>query len=116
MVASTDLQLERSGRFIPSIICEVVISEPSGRRYALIMFAGTLVFAGFDGYSAISGESSTASWLGFMLVGSALAGIGESLSKDRRRAAGGRRVTAILVLQSLLALIVVAPAFIVGDL
>lgn len=91
MVASTDLQLERSGRFIPSIICEVVVNEPSGRRYALIMFAGTLVFVSLDGYSAISGESSAASWLVFMLVEP----LCPALPNPARRIDGGQPADAV---------------------
>lgn len=97
-----------------SKVSEVVFSEPSGRRSALIMFSGAFVFASLYVYYGILGDSSSISWLYFMIAGNALSGIAESLPKDRRRAAGVFRVTAILVLICLLATISFAPEFIVG--
>lgn len=115
LVASIYLHSGRSVRLMLSTISEVIVREPSGRRYAVIMFAGALVYAGLYVYSEVIHDSTAASWLVFMIVGSLLSSIAESLPKNRRREAGILRITAILVVLALLATLVVAPEFIVED-
>ncbi len=100
---------------MPSTVREVVFSEPSGRNHAAVMFSSALFFSSLYVYHGTAGRFSSASWLLFMVVGTALSGIAESLPKDRRRAAGLLRITAILVLLSMLAAIVFSPEFIVGN-
>lgn len=97
-----------------STVTEVVFSEPSGRSAALIQFAGSLAFSGLYVYSWTAGNADSGRWLLGMVVGSALAGVAESLPKDRRLTAGVLRLTAILVLLSLLTATVFGPEFIVG--
>jgi peptidoglycan/LPS O-acetylase OafA/YrhL len=97
----------------PSNIRKVLFSEPSGRRYAAVMFAGALAFVGLY-LTAWFIDESVPRFALFLLVGSALSGIAEALPKDRRRTAGVLRVLAILVLVCLLALIIFAPEFIIG--
>ncbi|WP_380680532.1 hypothetical protein [Salinigranum sp. GCM10025319] len=92
---------------MPSRVSDVVFSEPSGCRHAIVMFAGALAFAGLYVYYGIIGEF-------FLLVGCVLSGIAESLPTERRRTAGVLRVTAILVLVGLLATVAVAPELVVG--
>ncbi|OAQ54748.1 hypothetical protein HTG_04070 [Natrinema mahii] len=99
---------------MPSTVTEVVFSEPSGRSAALIQFAGSLAFSGLYVYSRIAGSADSGRWLLGMVVGSALAGIAESLPKDRRLTAGVLRLAAILVLLSLLAATLFSPEFVVG--
>lgn len=110
----TYLHSERLVRLMLSNVSEIVFNEPSGRRHALVMFSGTFVFTSLYVYNGILGDSSSLSWLYFMIIGSALSGIAESLPKDQRRAAGIFRITAILVVMCLLATIIFAPEFIVG--
>jgi hypothetical protein len=99
---------------MPAKINEVVFSEPSGRPNTLIQFAGALAFSGLYAYSWIAGNSGSSSWLLLMVVGSASAGIAESLPKDRRRTAGAFRLAAIFVLLCLLAATIFAPEFVIG--
>lgn len=91
----------------------MLFSEPSGRRQAVVMFAGALAFVGLY-LTAWFLDESVPRFALILLVGSVLPGIAEVLPKDRRRIAGGLRVLAILVLVCLLALIIFAPKFISG--
>lgn len=80
---------------MPSKIKAVVCSEPSGRLNALVMFAGAFVMSSiYLYYDVLLGGSSLSSLI--MAVGFALSGLAESLPTDRRRIAGGLRITAIL--------------------
>lgn len=97
-----------------SIVDDLVFSEPSGRGNALVMFAQALVFASLYVYIVIRGDPASARWLLFMIVGTVLSGIAESLPKDRRRAAGTLRVAAILVLVCLLATVALIPEIVAG--
>jgi peptidoglycan/LPS O-acetylase OafA/YrhL len=99
---------------MPSAVTEALFSEPSGRRHALVTFAGVAVFTSVYVYYGVLRDSATVGWLLVMIVGSALSGIAESLPKDRRRIAGALRITAILVLLCVLALTVFAPEVVVG--
>jgi hypothetical protein len=94
---------------MPSYIEAVLFSEPSGRYHAFMMFAGALIFSSLYAYSTIDGSSATSDWLLFMIAGFVLSGIAESLPKNRRRVAGVLRLTAMGVVASLIALVIVAP-------
>ncbi|MBV0900620.1 hypothetical protein [Haloarcula salina] len=98
---------------MPSIISDAIFSEPSGRRHAAVMFGGALALALLYAYSALVGQSASIAVL-FLLAGAALSGVAELLPSDRRLAAGGLRLTGILVLVCLLALVVVAPELVAG--
>ena len=100
---------------MPSIVSDVVFSEPSGRLNAGVMFSGALAFAGLYVYTRITGTGSVFSWHLIMLVGFTLSGIAESLPYDRRQAAGILRLTAILLLFGLLAATIFAPELILGE-
>ena len=113
-VTRTYLRPERVVRRMPSAVTEALFSEPSGRRHALVTFAGVAVFTSVYVYYGVLRDSATVGWLLVMIVGSALSGIAESLPKDRRRIAGALRITAILVLLCVLALTVFAPEVVVG--
>jgi hypothetical protein len=102
-------------RPMPSRISDVIFSEPSGRRHAVVMFSGAFLLSSLYVYNGLSAGSFSLSWLFFMIGGSILSGIAESLPADRRRAAGILRITAVLVLLCLLVTIIVAPEFIVGE-
>lgn len=99
---------------MPSGVSDVLFSEPSGRRHALVMFSGALALLILYVYYGVLSDSASTSTL-FLMVGAALSGLAESLPKDRRRAAGTLRVAAILVLVCLLAAVVLAPEFVVGE-
>jgi len=104
------VRIERS---VPSKIKDVVFSEPSGRLHAFVMFAGSLVMVSIYLYYGILRDGSSLSSL-IMAVGFALSGLAESLPTDRRRIAGGLRVTAILLLLGLLGLTIFAPDVLLG--
>ncbi|MUW15377.1 hypothetical protein GJ633_12525 [Halorubrum sp. CBA1125] len=99
---------------MPSVLSDLVFSEPSGRSNALVQFGGALAFLGLYGYSRAMGRADPSDWLLVMALGATLAGIAESLPNDRKRTAGTLRLTAILVLLCLLVAIVLAPEFVVG--
>ena len=90
-----------------------VFSEPSGRRIALLQLVGSLVFVSIYVYYGVLGGNTALSSLAIG-VGFAVSALAESLPADRRRAAGGLRLTASLILVGLLALTAVTPEFVVG--
>jgi hypothetical protein len=77
------------------------------------MVTGSLVMLSIYIYYGVLRDGSSISSL-IMAVGFALSGLAESLPTEHRRLAGGLRVTAILVLTSLLGLTVFAPKIILG--
>lgn len=95
-------------------IKEFVFSEPAGRIQALVMFSGSLVFLSFYVYYDILGDSHSVSAL-VSAVGLAMCGIAESLPEERRWAAGGLRVTAVLLLLGLMVLTIFTPELIIGE-
>ncbi|TKX77567.1 hypothetical protein EXE53_25875 [Halorubrum sp. SD626R] len=98
---------------MPSILSDLVFTEPSGRGNALVQFAGALAFLGLYGYSGLAGNAGSSGWLLVMALGATLAGIAESLPSHRHRTAGVLRLTAIAVLLCLLVAVVFAPEFVV---
>jgi hypothetical protein len=98
---------------MPSRIKDVVFSEPSGRRQAAVMFASSLAMLSIYIYYGVLRDGSSISSL-IMAVGFALSGVAEALPTERRRIAGGLRVTAILWLTGLLCLTVFVPEVILG--
>jgi len=96
---------------MPSIIDETVFGEPS-RGVGLVFLCGALLMAGQQGYYVIV-EGATPFYAGlFVVAGMALSGIAESLPKPRRRAAGVLRLTALVVLVSMLVIMIVTPELI----
>ncbi|MFD1633958.1 hypothetical protein ACOZ4L_14080 [Haloplanus ruber] len=77
------------------------------------MFASAFVMVGIYLYFDVLRDGYLLSSL-IMAVGFALSGFAESLPTDRRRAAGGLRVVAILWLIGLLGLTVFAPDIVLG--
>ncbi|WP_324665752.1 hypothetical protein [Haloarcula sediminis] len=93
---------------MPSIIDKTVFGEPS-RGLALVYLCGALLLAGQQGYYVIV-ERATPFYAGlFLIAGMALFGIAESLPKPRRGAAGVMRLTALVVLVSMLVIMIVTP-------
>ena len=81
---------------------------------ALFQFGVSLTFTCMFVYAWSVGDAGESRWLLFMIVGTALSGIAESLPKPRRRAAGLLRLTGILVLVCFLAVMFLAPEYIIG--
>jgi hypothetical protein len=97
---------------MPSIIDETVFGDPS-RGLALVYLCGALLLAGQQGYYVIV-EGATPFFAGLLLsAGMALSGIAESLPKPRRRAAGVLRLTALVVLVSMLVMLLVTPELLI---
>jgi hypothetical protein len=94
---------------MPSVVSEIVFSEPSGRPQTLVQFSGALVFLGLYAYAWSVGDAASSGWLLGMAVGAALSGVAEALPKRHRRGAGVLRVAAILVFGTVLAAIVFVP-------
>ena len=98
---------------MPSIIDKTVFGEPS-RGLALVYLCGALLLAGQQGYYVIV-EGATPFYAGlFLIAGMALSGIAESLPKPRRRAAGVLRLTALVVLVSMLVIIIITPELLIN--
>jgi hypothetical protein len=98
---------------MPSTISDVVFSEPSGRPITVVMFSGALAMASIYGYYGLVRDGASISPL-LMAAGFALSGVAESLPAERRRMAGGLRVTAIFLLVGLLGLSIFAPDIVLG--
>ena len=98
---------------MPSRIAGFLLREPAGRLAAAIQFAGALVFTATYVYFGVLGETRSTSAVVFA-TGFALAGVAESLPKDRRRTAAVFRVAAIAVLMGLIVTVLLAPELIVG--
>jgi hypothetical protein len=94
-----------------SVVSDLLFSEPSGRRHALVAFSGALAFLSLYVHYGLLGEADSVGVL-FLLFGCVLSGIAESLPTDRRRLAGVFRVAAVLVLVCLLVALGVAPEFV----
>lgn len=84
-------------------IKETLFNEPRGRPLALFQFVVSLTFLCMFVYAASVGEAGDAWWLLFLVVGTALSGIAESLPKNRHQAAGLFRFAGLLVLVILIA-------------
>lgn len=98
---------------MPSEISDAVLSEPSGRPHAHVMFAGAFVMSSIYLYfDVLLGGTSLSSLV--MAVGFALSGLAESLPAGRRRIAGGLRVAAILWFVGTLGLLVFVPDIVLG--
>jgi hypothetical protein len=93
---------------MPSTVTDVVFSEPSGTRIAFVMFAAALVtLSSYVYYDVLLDSTAVHSFV--MAIGFALSGFAESLPQDRRRLAGGLRVSALLVFLGLLGVTITAP-------
>jgi len=99
---------------MPSTVSNAVFSEPSGRPTAIVQFAGSVVFASLYLYAWSVGNAGPSRWLLGMVAGSALAGVAESLPKERRWVAGVLRLSAISILLCLLVATLVSPAIVTG--
>ena len=95
-------------------ISDTLFNEPQGRPNSLIQFGASLAFLCIFVYGWSVGEAGGVPWMLFFIVGTALSGIAESLPKTRRRAAGLLRLTAIVVFVCLLAIMFLAPEYIIG--
>ena len=78
------------------------------------MFAGSIIMGSIYMYfDILRGGSSINSLV--MAVGFALSGLAESLPSERRRLAGGLRVSAVLLMTVLLVLVIFAPEIFLGQ-
>jgi len=94
--------LSRNASLILPYISEVLFKEPQGRPLALLQFGVSLTFLCMFAYTWSVGNAGDTRWLLFLVVGTALSGIAESLPENRRQAAGVFRLAGILVLLILL--------------
>ncbi len=78
------------------------------------MFSGSLVFLTIYVYYDILRNSPSVFAL-VIAIGFAMSGIAESLPEERRRVAGGLRVTMVLFMLSLIATTIFAPELIIGE-
>ncbi|QLK27513.1 hypothetical protein HYG81_07905 [Natrinema zhouii] len=83
-------------------ISDVLFNEPQGHPNSLIQFGLSLTFLCIFVYGSSVGDAGEFLWVLFLIVGSALFGIAESLPENRRQAAGVLRFAGILVLLILL--------------
>jgi len=79
-------------------INEVLFNEPQGRPFALVQFGVSIIFLCIFVYTWSVGDAGEFVWILFLIVGTALSGIAESLPENRRQAAGVLRLVGILVL------------------
>ncbi|GCF13130.1 hypothetical protein Harman_10650 [Haloarcula mannanilytica] len=98
---------------MPSLVSEVVFSEPSGRPQTLVQFSSALFFLGLYAYAWSVGNATSSLWLLGMVVGTALSGTAEALPKQHRWVAGVLRLAAILVIVTVLAATVFVPELVV---
>jgi hypothetical protein len=94
---------------MPSIVSDIIFSEPSGRRHALVMFSAAVIFSSVYLSAAFEGRGADVRWVFFLIAGMTFSGLAESLPEDNRRAAGLLRLLAVAAPASLIALLVVAP-------
>lgn len=94
-----------------SRVKDFVLSEPSGRFNAAVMFSMALISLGIYVYFGVLGDSSTSYEL-FVAGSFALSGMAEFLPKERRRTAGVLRMTAILIALLMIAILVIDPGII----
>ena len=95
-----------------SSVRNALFREPSGRPQTLVMFGGAVVLSGLAGYGYVAGGTTSVGSL-TMAVGFALSGAAESLSAERRRAAGGLRIAAIVLMLGLVGGVAFAPEYVV---
>ncbi len=95
-----------------SRVRNALFREPSGRPETLVMFGGAVVLSGLAGYAYVAGGTRLV-WTVAMAVGFALAGVAEALPTGRRRAAGGLRIAAIVLMLSLIGVVAFAPEYVV---
>ena len=93
---------------MPSIIDKTLFGE-SSRRLALVNLCGALLLAGQQGYYVVVEGATPFYAILFLIAGMALSGIAESLPDPRRRAAGVLRLTALVVLGSMLVIMLITP-------
>jgi hypothetical protein len=79
-------------------ISRVLFKKPQGRSLALLQFGVSLIFLCMFAYTWSVGSAGETRWLLFLVVGTALSGIAESLPENRRQAAGVFRLAGIFVL------------------
>ncbi|ELZ81761.1 hypothetical protein C453_17134 [Haloferax elongans ATCC BAA-1513] len=99
---------------MPSIITDVVFSEPSGRPNALIQFSGAVIHLGIYLYFSLPPNSTSSSWILVLVAGFTLSGMAESLPKHRRKTAGVLRLTTMFLLVGFLAATFITPEFVIG--
>jgi len=97
---------------VHSRVRNVLCREPSGWPETLVMFSGAVVLSDLAGYAYVAGGTRLV-WTVAMAVGFALAGVAEALPAGRRRAAGGLRIAAIVLMLILIGVVAFAPEYVV---
>ena len=97
-----------------SYLSEVLFNEPQGRPFALFQFGVSLTFLSMFVYTWSVGDAGEIRWLLFLIVGTVLSGVAESLPENRRQVAGVLRFAGVLVLLVLVAAPFADFEFIVG--
>lgn len=96
-------------------VSDVLFNEPQGRPSSLVQFGASFSFLCILAYTWSVGEArAVVPWVLFFMIGTALSGIAESLPKTRRQAAGLLRLTAVLILGCFLAIMFLAPEYVIG--
>ncbi|MFC7077631.1 hypothetical protein [Haloarcula halophila] len=99
---------------MPSIVDDVLFSEPSGRPNSLVQFAGTFAFLVIYLYFYVYLGETSGTWLLAMALGAMLSGTAESLPIHRRKIAATLRLASILTFVGLLVAIVFDPGIVTG--
>ena len=90
-------------------ISDVLFKEPQGRPESLVGLGLSLIFLCVFVYAWSVSLAGEVLWVLFIIVGTALFGIAESLPENRRHAAGVLRFMGHVVSVSLLVMIIVTP-------
>lgn len=104
----------RNTPLVVPYISDVLFNEPQGRPTSLVQFGATLIYSCVFVYAWSVGDAGDVSWVLFLVVGTALSGIAESLPENRRLVAGVLRFAGILVLLLLLLAGLLRLEFLVG--
>jgi hypothetical protein len=95
-------------------IREVLLNEPQGRPNSLVQLGSSLCLSCLFVYYWTVGSAGEVLFVLFLVVGSALSGIAESLPENRRRVAGVLRLIALLVLVSSIVFLIITPELIIN--
>ena len=90
-------------------IPDALVSEPNGRPISLVWFGSLFVYLCAFVYFSSVGSVGEFLFIPFLIVGTALSGIADSMPESRRQAAGVLRLTALVVLVSMIVITIVTP-------
>jgi hypothetical protein len=90
-------------------ISKVVFSEPQGHPNSTVQLGVSLLYLCLFVYFSSVGSVGEFLFIPFLIVGTALSGIADSMPESRRQAAGVLRLTALVVLVSMIVITIVTP-------